>query len=519
MLLRRLLLAVAVLCIGAGVLLFATAFSTLEGDGASKGAPALVVLAGADDLVPTGDIAVTPPPVWGESSLLGRIVGWAGDDVSDDAEAADDEKPVTAKVPVTSAQPSPTETAAPTETPTPSFPGAWGTTAPPDEAPATTSTPEVTVTTNTTISLASAATVTSQSDDTDDEEPEETVAPVPTLEREAPPRPGATLAKSHQSHDRPLVQSNHQLITPASAYTPGENTTPAPPAVTVPRDGLLVKGVGVLLDRTPEDMALTRNGVEIANLDWLLDTAMRLGGRHPRAALEGETFTVSVTTEARNVTLTKGDPVYVVLVPPPGETGVYEITRTREPGSLRDGERAVWEFSVVTRTGRLTLANLTLPEERLVTNLTSNPDLFAFRAYAFAGNQEYPSVGLSDPVIAVRRSENADAAAASSLPALYARAGVDNSTLRSSETMTGAWKRGVDHDAIVTEAAGHLGTLQGLRKEELMAIYAEEGKAVHGTGAEASAAPSSPSSPFDAIAGLFRGLFGWFGGTARTDTS
>ncbi|WP_243668499.1 hypothetical protein [Methanoculleus chikugoensis] len=58
----------------------------------------------------------------------------------------------------------------------------------------------------------------------------------------------------------------------------------------VPSDGLFVRGIGgVILDRTPpEDVALTRSGgVEIANLDWLLDSAMRLGGRHPRAVFEG----------------------------------------------------------------------------------------------------------------------------------------------------------------------------------------------------------------------------------------
>lgn len=519
--LRRLLLAVAVLCIGAGVLLVPAV--VFPDSGLFRETSGLVISTVAGDPAPAGGIAATLPPVWGGSSLFGRIVGWAGDDASDDTEAADDEKPVVAKVPVTHAQPSPTATATPTVTPTPEEAGekdvkeknpptlgAEETPPPTDEAPATTSAPEVTVTTNATTTPEPPATTPSQSDDSDDEEPEETTTPTPTLERDIPPRPGATLAKSHQSHDRPLVQSNHQLITPASPYTPGENTTEGPPTVTVPRDGLLVKGVGVLLDRTPEDLALTRNGVEIANLDWLLDTAMRLGGRHPRAALEGETFTVSVTTEVRNMTLAEGDRVYVVLVPPPGETGVYEITRTREPETLRDGERAVWEFSVATRAGRLTLADLTLSEERLVTNLTTNPDLFAFRAYAFAGGQDYPSVGLSDPVIAVRPSENAGAAETSSLPALYAHAGIDTSPLRPSETMIEAWKRGVDHDAIVAEAAGHLDILKGLGKEELTAIYAEEGGAARGAGAGAAAA----SSPFDAIAGLFRGLFGWFGETA-----
>lgn len=337
----------------------------------------------------------------------------------------------------------------------------------------------------------------------DDEDAEEETNPEPTLERYAPPRPGATMAKAHYSHDRPLVQSGHNLVNPSSSYTPtGENETGIAPVAAVPSDGLFVRGIGVILDRTPEDVALTRSGVEIANLDWLLDSAMRLGGRHPRAVFEGETFTVTVTVEARNVTITEDDPAYVVLVPPPDETGVYEITRTREVRSLGDGERGVWEFSVATRTGRLTLENLTLAEERLVTNLTSNPDLFAFHAYALAGGQEVPSAGVSDPVIAIRPDGDAVTAEASSLPGLYAVLGVENSTLRPSETMMGAWARGVDHETIAAAAVGHLEALSGLGKEDVAAFYAAEG----GAGADERSA-SSPSI-LDLIVGFFQGLLG-----------
>jgi hypothetical protein len=339
-------------------------------------------------------------------------------------------------------------------------------------------------------------------DDSDDEEEEETPGVIPTLERYAPPRPSATMAKAHYSHDRPLVQSGHQIVSPASPSTSGVNETATTVSIIEPRDGLIVKGVGVLLARTPEDVALTRSGVEIANLDWLLDPAMRLGGRHPRAAFEGETFTVTVTIEARNLTVTGEDPAYVVLVPPPGETGVYEIARTREPGGLRDGERGVWEFLVTTRTGRLTLANLTLPEERLVTNLTSNPDLFAFRAYALAGTQEIPSTGVSDPVLAIRPDGSAGIAEASSLPELYAFAGIPDSTLGPSETMAGAWTRGIGHDTIVTGAVGHLEVLRDLGGEEVGALYAAEEKVGAGEAA------ASSSSLFDQIMEFVSGLFG-----------
>lgn len=339
-------------------------------------------------------------------------------------------------------------------------------------------------------------------DTSDDEEAEEETEAIPTLEREAPPRPNATMAKAHKSHDRPLVQSDHQLINPVRpSLPPEENATGTPAAVTEPRDGLFVKGVGLLLDRTPDDVTLTRSGVEIANLEWLLDPAMRLAGRHPRAVFEGETFTVTVTIEARNLTVTGANPAHVILVPPPGETGVYEITRTREPQSLRDGERGVWEFSVATRTGRLTLANLTLPEERLVTNLTSNPDLFAFRAYAYAGDQAIPSTGVSDPVLSIRPDGGAGAAEAS-LPELYALAGIEDSALRPSETMAGAWERGVGHETIVAGAVEHLEAVRSLAREDVAAFYAAEG----GAGTEEPAA--SPSSLLDTILELFQGLFG-----------
>jgi len=338
------------------------------------------------------------------------------------------------------------------------------------------------------------------SDDEEDDEEEEIEAP-PTLARYAPPRPNATMAKSHLTNDRPLALSDHPLAnTAGSSVTPEKDETEAPPAVTEPRDGLFVRGVGLILDRTPDDVALTRSGVEIANLEWLLDPAMRLAGRHPRAVFEGETFTVTVTIEARNLTVTGEDPAHVVLVPPPGETGVYEITRTREPGSLRDGERGVWEFLVTTRTGRLTVANLTLPEERLVTSLTSNPDLFAFRAYACAGDQAIPSTGASDPVLSIR-PDGAAGAAEASLPELYTLAGIASSDLRPSETMMGAWERGVEHETIVAGAVGHLEALRSLGREDVAAFYAAEGGGGTG-GANAS------SSIFDLIMGFFQGLLG-----------
>jgi len=483
-------------------------------------------------------------------------------------EAAGKEKSVSVKVPVTSVTPNETETVeseetiskgktvnestpslvvdggvtettAPleTSTPTPDHTvspnvGSWTGTATEDDntgeaAPTsnTTTTQELTAmknastdnggtaltsntTSNTTVGESTTVTPTA----TEEEEDEETdddggTEATPTLEKDAPPRPGATLAKSHQSHHRPLVLSTHQVVSPGTTYIPGENRLTVAPAAVVPRDGLIVSGVGVLLDRTPEDVALTRNGVEIANLDWLLNTAMHLGGRHPRVALEGETFTVTVTVEARNVTLTGEDPAYIVLVPPPGETGVYEITRTSEPGELRDGERAVWEFSVFTRTGRLTLEDLTLNEERQITNLTTNPEFFSFRAYALASDQEHPSVGLSDPVIAIRPAGNGDVAEESSLPALYTIVGIHNSTLLPSETIPGAWMRDIGHDQIVTEAAGHLDALKSLGRDELTALYTEE--EMDGTGA-----PAAASSPLEMIVGFFGSLFGWLSGEA-----
>ncbi|MCK9278401.1 MAG: hypothetical protein M0P22_09965 [Methanoculleus sp.] len=471
----------------------------------------------------------------GENGTGGSVDGEVGD-----------EKPAIAKLPVIPVVVSDPVTVTPAETPAPEetdekavmerepvslITGA--TTSPPGEVPATTEpvptaslepalaatvyaddsgdedpdpTATVTPSPNSTVSLEPTTTATVSVDDSDDEEPEETTGVVPTLAKYAPPRASATMAKAHYSHDRPLVQSGHQIVSPASPSTSGVNETATTVGIVEPHDGLIVKGVGVLLARTPEDVALTRSGVEIANLDWLLDPAMRLGGRHPRAAFEGETFTVTVTVEARNLTVTGEDPAYVVLVPPPGETGVYEITRTREPRSLRDGERGVWEFLVTTRTGRLTLADLTLPEERLVTNLTSNPDLFAFRAYALAGTQEIPSTGVSDPILAIRPDGSAGIAEASSLPELYTFAGIPDSTLRPSETMAGAWTRGIGHDAIVAGAVGHLGVLENLGKEEVGALYAAEEKV--GAGEVVAS-----SSPLDSVMKFFQGLFGWFGET------
>jgi len=361
------------------------------------------------------------------------------------------------------------------------------------------------VTMNTTPSSEPAGMETVIAGDSDDDfgdEEEEDPSPEPTLERFAPPRPGATMAKAHYSHDSPLVQGGHQLVNPVSSHTTGGSVPVTSSSPAIPIDGLAVRGIGVLLDRTPENVALTRGGVEIANLDWLLDTAMRLGGRHPRVALEGETFTVTVTVEAQNVSVTEGSPAYVVLVPPPAETGVYEITRTRSPASLRDGERAVWEFSVLTCTGRLVLSDLTLPEERLLTSLTSNPDIFSFRAYACVDGQEMPSVGVSDPVIAVRPEGCSSMPEGSPLPGLYALTGTADSALRPSETMTGAWTRGVAHDTIVAAATRHFAIASGLGSEDVAAVYELEGGG--GAGEQSASSPSM----LDMIIGFFQGLFG-----------
>ncbi len=432
------------------------------------------------------------------------------------------EKPVTAKVPpIVGATPEPTEkpvtekpvTFAITSAETEPTVEATETPAPPatlDTSPNGTGGTEAgeNVTTMDTVSLSATAspeptlTVTATEEDVEEEEEEEDPSPIPTLEREAPPRPNATMARAHQYYDRELPQGGHQLINPVYTYAPAEDEQEAPPSVAVPRNGLIVRGVGTLLDRTPEDVALTRSGVEIANLDWLLDTAMILGGRHPRAVFEGEKFTVTVTVEARNMTLSEDDEAYVVLVPPPGETGVYEITRLGGPRSLRDGERGVWEFSVATRTGRLALSNLTLPEERLITNLTTNPDLFAFRAYAFIDGQEIPSTGLSDPVLSIRPDGAAAPAESRSLPEIYAAAGIEDSMLDPSETMTGAWQRGIGYETIVAGAVEHQDTIQGLGIEDLAAIHTLEG----GEGGEGTG--GSSSSLLDLIMGFFGGLFG-----------
>ncbi len=343
--------------------------------------------------------------------------------------------------------------------------------------------------------------VVEDSDDDFGDDDEEDPSPEPTLERFAPPRPEATMAKAHYSHDSPLVQGGHQLVNPVSPYTTGGSVPVTSSSPVVPIDGLSVRGIGVLLDRTPENVALTRDGVEIANLDWLLDTAMRLGGRHPRVAFEGETFTVTVTVEAQNVSVTEGSPAYVVLVPPPAETGVYEITRTRSPASLRDGERAVWEFSVLTCTGRLALSDLTLSEERLLTSLTSNPDIFSFRAYACVDGQEVPSMGVSDPVITVRPEDRSVMPEGSPLPGLYALTGTADSALRPSETMPGAWARGVAHDTIVATATRHLAIASGLGSEDVAAVYDLEGG---GAGGQSASSPSI----LDMFIRFFQGLFG-----------
>ncbi|NLZ30174.1 MAG: hypothetical protein GX885_05460, partial [Methanomicrobiales archaeon] len=75
-----------------------------------------------------------------------------------------------------------------------------------------------------------------------------------------------------------------------------------------------------------------------------------------------------------------------------------------------------------------------------------------------------------------------------------------------SETITGAWARGVDHDTIASGAAGHLDVLAGLGREGIADIYLEE------DGGRDEIAADVAASPFEMIAGFFNGLFGWLWG-------
>ncbi len=258
--------------------------------------------------------------------------------------------------------------------------------------------------------------------------------------------------------------------------------------------------MGVYVAHTPDRIGVMENGTKVAYLSWLLSDEMSAPG-NPRVALEEEMFRVSVTLEARNRSFSGDDPIYVVLVPPPGETGIYRITRTAAPVSLAEGERNAWSFDVATLVGRIALDNLTDTERSQITNMTAHPEVFSFRAYAFTdGLDEIVSVA-SDPVITVRPA-SVRGGQYPDLPESYRILGIDSSILQVSETLNDAWRRGVSEDEVIAASSADLLVLGSLSKEDL--------KNLHAAQSPSAAVQAIESSPVDGIVSLLASVAGWF---------
>jgi hypothetical protein len=536
--------AAVVFCIGLAALLLAPVMFGAVGTALRQDTSMLTSL-WAGDTVAT---AVVPQPVHAEGRFWERVV----DKIEEQVDALEDEKALTAEVPLipvetpTTAEPTPVTTvtaskektvrekepkatpspAATTMTPaaTPTATSTTPVTTPPPAEP----TPSETATTLPTPTPSETAKPIAYPYFTDTPEPTETTpTPKPTLEREVAPRPNATLSEARLHPDQPFEPSTHPLASQSnrsSTQPELESETPAistlaPYDASAQRDGLVIEGIGMFLSRTPGDVAVTENGSGVAKLDRLLDPAMHASTQQPRVAFEGETFTVTVTAEARNVTIPQGTASYVVLAPPTGETGVYEIERKSGPTELSSGERGVWEFAVYTRTGRIVPDNLTPGEENWISNLTSIPEAFSFHAYASTEGQASPSIAVSDPVIALQSGNGTgtNEAPEDELPAIYAHARIVSPTLRSSETMTEARDRGVSNDVIYGEALQHLAVLQNLDYDDIKALYADEEQGRQANVADS--ASSASSSPIDQILGIFHDLIAWFGDVTGSPAS
>ncbi|MDN7024662.1 hypothetical protein FGU65_07125 [Methanoculleus sp. FWC-SCC1] len=273
-----------------------------------------------------------------------------------------------------------------------------------------------------------------------------------------------------------------------------------------PDEDLRIRGMGVYVTHTPASIGIMENGTKVAYLSWLLNESMLSSGE-PRVALEEETFRVLVTLEAYNRSFAGDDPIFVVLAPPPGETGVYRITRAAAPATLMAGERSAWSFDVTTLVGRIALENLTATEKGKITNMTAYPGMFSFRAYVFTdGRDEAFASVVSDPVITVRPAMARDGPYPD-LPDCYTLVGMSSSAMQASETLNDAWQRGVSEDEILAASASNLLQLQSLSKEDLQRLYALQSPAqpLQATGA----------SPLDGIIAAFVNMVGWLQGTVH----
>ncbi|RXE56974.1 hypothetical protein ABH15_02205 [Methanoculleus taiwanensis] len=345
---------------------------------------------------------------------------------------------------------------------------------------------------------------------------------IPTPLPEGTPDPEAVVGdvpepvQSSSGGGGSIVRSSQPSLTATPGTPSGQHpavrdvpdlATPAPTLVTRPgadQDLLRITGIGIYESNTPDTVAITANGTKVGYLARLIDDAMRAPGHQPRVAFEERTFTVSVTLEARNVSFSESTPVYVVLIPPAEETGIYRITRTAAPGILAAGERNAWRFSVTPLSARLTLENLTSTETAGITNLTGYPDLFTFRVVAFTDAYDGVATAVSDPVISVRPA--AAGAATVLLPDYYSQMEVGTTpVLQASETLNAAWLRGVGEDEILNVSGTRLAVIQSLGREDLESIYLAE--------SPAPAIREVGISPFDTIVAALAGTVAWLQST------
>ncbi len=261
--------------------------------------------------------------------------------------------------------------------------------------------------------------------------------------------------------------------------------------------------MGVYVTHTPDRVGVTTNGTKVAYLSWLLNDTLLASG-NPRVALEEEKFRVSVTLEAHNVSFADDNRIYVVLVPPPGETGIYRISRAAAPAVLADGERNAWSFDVATLSGRVALDNLTDGERAHISNMTAYPEMFSFRAYIFTDSRGEIASVASDPVITVRPA-SVRGGQYPDLPDIYQISGMDSSTLQVSETLNDAWRRGVSEDEILAASSANLLALRSLSKEDLKSLYASQ--------SPAAAVQAIESSPVDGVISLLVSVAGWLQGS------
>lgn len=200
--------------------------------------------------------------------------------------------------------------------------------------------------------------------------------------------------------------------------------------------------------------------------------------------------------------------MYVVLVPPTEQTGVYSIERVQEPDKLGKDEFGIRIFKVICLSGKIGVDNLKMDDFSNLGVLSVETNVFTFRAFSFTTTQSDPSEKRSVPVISVLEksfpqqiTDTAKNELINKVTSdLYSLLDITSYTVTVFDTLNKAWEMGMETDEILKEARED--SEKAFSKKQLEELYAKQ---VSSPTAPAQATPTPTPPGFEvvfAIAGL-----------------